>query len=116
MIFPQRPNSSWSNIIIALLGAFGAKKNVHFIAARRASASLNFGNISAQNSSDLTIECEGVKVGDIVSVSPPVYNDHCCFTGFVETDGEITVRFNNYSAAPINPAAGVFYVTAVPTA
>ncbi len=76
-------------------------------------ASLNFPNTLTLTSSDLTIAYPGAAVGDIVLLGTPVaaVNANSCYTAFVSAANVITVRFNNYSALPIDPAAGNFTVS-----
>ncbi len=42
---------------------------------------------------------------------PGVVLPDSCYTAFVDSSGSVTVRFNNYSAAPQQPAAGNFTVS-----
>lgn len=78
-------------------------------------ASLDFPNTAAQNSSDLTITVTGAAVGDVVllGVDNASVNANSCYTAFVSAANTVTVRFNNYSAAAIDPAAGTFRVSIV---
>lgn len=76
-------------------------------------ASLNFPDTVAQTSEDLTIPVTGAAVGDVVLLGVPAASvtANCCYTAFVNAADNVTVRFNNYSAGNINPAAGTFRVT-----
>ena len=80
-----------------------------------ATASLNFPNTAAQTSSDLTITVTGAADGDVVALGVPIasQNADSCFTAFVSAANTVTVRFNNYSAAPIDPATGTFRVSVI---
>lgn len=80
------------------------------------SDSLNFGNTLAQTSADLTIAVTGAVVGDYVVLGVPnaAVNADSCYTAWVSAGDTVSVRFNNYSAAPINPAAGTFNVMVIP--
>ena len=78
-------------------------------AAYSASATLDFPNTLAQQSSDLTITVTGAAVGDPVFLAIPAAPDaNSCYTAWVSAAGVVTVRFNNYSSAPIDPASGSF--------
>lgn len=78
-----------------------------------ATAALNFPNTAAQTSSDLTIAVAGAADGDAVVLGVPIaaLNADSCYTAFVSAAGVVTVRFNNYSAAAIDPASGTFRVS-----
>jgi len=75
-------------------------------------ATLNFGNTLAQTSGDLTITVTGAAVGDSVILDVPngATVADSCYTAFVSAANTVTVRFNNYSAGAINPAAADFTV------
>jgi hypothetical protein len=74
-------------------------------------ATLDFGSTAAQQSSDLTVAVTGAAVGDTVVVTPPAApNVNTSFTGFVSAADVVTVRFNNYSAAAVDPASGAYRV------
>jgi hypothetical protein len=76
------------------------------------SAALDFPNTLAQTSSDLTIAVTGAAVGDVVSLGIPsaAVNANSEYTARVSAANTVTVRFNNYSIAAINPASGTFKV------
>ena len=77
------------------------------------SATLDFASTAAQTSTDLTIvNVTGAADGDIVSVGMPnaSTNANSCFTAWVSAANTVTVRFNNYSAAAIDPASGTFKI------
>lgn len=78
-----------------------------------ATAALNFGSTAAQTSSDLTIAVTGAAVGDAVSLGIPAtaVNANSTFTAYVSATDVVTVKFNNYSAAPIDPASATFRVS-----
>jgi len=78
----------------------------------KGSATLDFGNTAAQTSADLTITVTGAADGDIVIVGPinASTNANSAFTAWVSAANTVTVRFNNYSAAAIDPASGAFKV------
>ena len=76
------------------------------------SATLDFGNTSAQNSSDLTVTVTGAADGDVVSLGVPngSVNANTCFTAWVSATNTVTVRFNNYSSGAVDPASGTFKI------
>ena len=76
------------------------------------SAALNFGNTLAQTSTDLTVAVPGARDGDQVTVGVPVGSivANSMYWGFVSANDVVTVRFCNFSAAAIDPAAGTFKV------
>ncbi len=80
-----------------------------------ATATLNFGNTNTNSSRDLTITVNGAAIGDVVMLGVPssAVNNNSCYTAWVSAVNKVTVRFNNYSAAGINPASGVFRVSVI---
>jgi hypothetical protein len=76
-----------------------------------ASATLDFPNTAAQQSSDLTIAVTGAAVGNPVFLAIPAAPDaNACFTAWVSAADVVSVRFNNYSAGAIDPASGTYRV------
>jgi hypothetical protein len=80
-----------------------------------ATAVLDFPNTVTLTSSDLTVAVIGAVSGDVVLLGVPTVsvNASSCYTAFVSAADTVTVRFNNYSAAPVNPASGTFRVSIV---
>ena len=76
------------------------------------SATLDFGSTAAQTSSDLTITVTGAADGDVVSLGVPnaSVNANTDYTAWVSAANTVTVRFNNYSSAAVDPASGTFKV------
>jgi hypothetical protein len=76
-------------------------------------ANLDFPLTAPFTSSDLTVAVTNAAVGDMVVVGfdPAGLDANSCYTGFVDSAGSVTVRFNNYSAAAIDPAARDFNVS-----
>jgi hypothetical protein len=76
------------------------------------SATLDFGNTTAQNSADLTITVTGAATGDVVSLGVPngSVSANTCFTAWVSATDTVTVRFNNYSSGAVDPSSGTFKV------
>lgn len=78
----------------------------------KGSATLDFGSTSAQTSAELTITVTGASDGDVVSVSPlnAAYNANTNYTARVSAANTVSVAFNNFSAAAVDPASAVFKV------
>jgi len=81
-------------------------------------ASLNFGNVLAQTSSDLTIAVAGAAISDQVALGVDAVSvkPNSSYGAWVSASGTVTVRFNNYSAAALDPDTGTFKVLVVQTA
>jgi hypothetical protein len=79
----------------------------------KASGTLDFSSTSAFTSSDLTVTVTGAAVGDIVMLGTPVQDANSTFTAYVSATNTVTIRMNNYSALPIDPASGTFKVYVV---
>jgi hypothetical protein len=78
-------------------------------------AALDFANTASNTSSSLTITVTGAADGDVVSLGVPgaAINANSNYSAYVSAANTVTVVFNNYSAAAINPASGTFRVTIV---
>jgi hypothetical protein len=77
-----------------------------------ATATLDFGSTAAQSSADLTISVTGAVVGDAVAIGlPAAPNASTSFTGWVSAADTVKVRFNNHSAAAVDPASGTYRAT-----
>lgn len=76
------------------------------------SATLDFPSTTTLLSADLTITVTGAADGDVVSLGVPnaAVNANTCYTAWVSSANTVTIRFNNYSALPVNPASGTFKV------
>jgi len=90
-----------------------AVSGTDYVRPLSASATLDFPSTAAQSSSEMTITVTGASDGDVVSVGVPnaSSNANSCFTARVSATDTVTVKFNNYSSAAINPASGTFKVT-----
>ena len=74
-------------------------------------ATLNFGEVAAQSSADLTVSVGGVKINDPVVVSGnDAISSGIILTGRVATANIVTVTCNNFSAGAINPASTEFNI------
>jgi hypothetical protein len=78
-------------------------------------AVLDFPNTLAQTSSDLTAAVTGARSGDAVLLGVPnaAVNANSSYTAWVSANDTVTIRFNNYSVAAINPASGTFKIAVV---
>ena len=74
-------------------------------------AILNFGEVAAQSSADLTVSLGGAKINDPVVVSGnDAISSGIILTGRVATANVVTVTCNNFSAGAINPASAEFNI------
>jgi hypothetical protein len=73
---------------------------------------LNFPSTNAQSNADLLLTVTGAIPGDVVSLGLPDISvpANSCYTAWVSAYNEVTVRFNNYSAAAQNPLNGTFRI------
>lgn len=77
-----------------------------------ATAALDFGNILAASSADLTITVTGAAVGDAVILGPPAAPDaSLTFLGFVSAADTVTVRAFNIGAVAVDQASMTFRAT-----
>lgn len=76
----------------------------------RASAVLDFPNLTAGSESQLTATVTGASVGDPVCVSPPVAfaTGLAVTAAWVSTANTVTIRVRNTTAGAIDPASGEF--------
>lgn len=76
------------------------------------SALLDFPNTLAQTSSDLNVSVPGARDGDHVELGVPnvSINANSMYFAWVSANDTVTVRFCNFSAGAIDPAAGTFKV------
>jgi hypothetical protein len=75
-------------------------------------ATLNFASTAANSSADLNVTLNGAASGDAISlgIPPEAMNANSTFTAWVSAANLVTVRFNNYSTAAIDPASGSFKI------
>jgi hypothetical protein len=82
-----------------------------------ASASLDFGSISAAASASLTIAVAGAAVGDAVALGlPAAPAAGIVFFAFVSAANTVTVRAMNITASSVDPAAATYTVDVLKTA
>lgn len=71
--------------------------------------SLNVANCLANTTTIQTFALSGLRVGDIMIVSAPTLNTGLgVVDAYVNTNGILTLRFVNSTAAPINPGVILF--------
>ena len=76
-----------------------------------ATATIDFGSISANLAADSDVTINGARANDICVVAPPGAPDaEITFTAFVESANTVTVRAANNSAGAVNPASGTYRV------
>lgn len=75
-------------------------------------ANLDFPATAKNVASDLTINIPGAAISDVVSLGVPAnaVMPNSCFTAWVSAADTVTIRFNNYSTANLNPPLGSFRV------
>lgn len=114
IIFYTTPSGSTSGtqrMSVETTGVKVGSSGSIFSSILSASATLDFGNTTTNNSTDLTITVTGAAVGDPVFLGLPAAPDaNTCFTAWVSATNTVTVRFNNYSAGAVNPASGSYRV------
>lgn len=94
-----------------LASAATARTNLGFLTA---TDSLDFGNILAAASADLTITVTGAAVGDAVILGPPAAPDSSLtFLAFVSAADTVTVRAFNVGSLAVDQAAMTFRVTVI---
>ena len=75
-------------------------------------ATLDFPNTSAQSSSDITVTYTGAQVGQPVMLGIPDGSalSNSSFSAWVQSAGNVRVRFNNYSGFALNPSSNQFTI------
>lgn len=75
-------------------------------------ANLDFPSTAKNVASDLTVAAPGAAIGDVVSLGVPAsaVMPNSCYTAWVSASDTVTIRFNNYSTANLNPPLGSFRV------
>lgn len=114
MIYPSQVQSSLPNLYKALLVTKGADSESPFMIARTQASTLDFGSTNAQTSSEKTVVFTGAKAGDLVQIQPATKTANVFYTGYVATDGIVTVRLNNYSSGSVNPASMSYVIRLTP--
>lgn len=79
-----------------------------------ATASLDFGSISAASQANLTITVTGAAVGDeVVMALPAAPAAGIVFNAFVSAANTVTIRASNITASPVDPGAATYGVIVV---
>jgi len=75
----------------------------------------DFPNTSAQSSSDITATVTGAVAGQPVWLGVPnsAVSANTSYSAWVSASNTVTIRFNNYSSASVNPSSGSFYVVVI---
>jgi len=77
-----------------------------------ATATLNFGSISANSSANLTMTVTGAKAGDAVFIGlPSAFEASLMAMGFVSATNTVTIKVHNASGGSVDPASGTFRAT-----
>jgi len=96
---------------------FVTSANTRYTLAKTLTATetLDFTNTAAQSSSNLTVTLTGAADGDAVSLGIPnsAVNDNSSYSAWVSAANTVTIRFNNYSSAAIDPANGTFRISVI---
>lgn len=75
------------------------------------SVALDFGNIPANDTAEMTTTLTGAVVGDLVTVTPATApTSGIMFSGYVSAADTITVRGANVTLSPINPTSITFSI------
>lgn len=81
---------------------------------RTARASLKFGSVPAYGGTqDMIVKVSGVSVGDAVSVTCATLATGLFVQGFVNEEGEVTVRLMNAKNGAVTPVTADYLITAV---
>jgi hypothetical protein len=80
-----------------------------------ATAALDFPSTATNLSANLTIAVAGAADGDVVVLGVPsaAVSANSCYTAYVSGANTVTVVFNNYGAATLNPASATFRVSII---
>lgn len=99
--FVQQTANGWTE---------SGRANTSTVLPTPGTATLNFGQVTAQSFADLSITATGAVVGDCVSLGVPTeaVTAGIAYTAWVSAANTVTVRAHNYTAGPLDPASGVF--------
>jgi hypothetical protein len=75
-----------------------------------ATATLDFGSVSANDDAELTASVGGAEVGQVATVSAPSLDSGLVASAYVSAAGTVTVRVSNVTAGAIDPASQDFYL------
>lgn len=88
----------------------------NYVTGLRTSATLDFPNTLAGQSSQLTISLPGAAIGDFAQASPgeaSLVIANTSFAAAVTAAGVVTVSFINSSAGAINPPSGIVQIRVI---
>ena len=96
------------------LNGFIAGSGVAITKVLSATASLDFGSISAVSQANLTITVTGAAVGDeVIMALPAAPAAGIVFNAFVSAANTVTIRASNITASPVDPAAATYGVIVI---
>lgn len=90
----------------------GQIKQIDLSGNLTATATLNFGSVSAQSYADLTVTVNGAVSGDAVSlgVTAGAIAAGIAYTAWVSAADTVTVRAHNYTGGAVDPGSGNFKI------
>lgn len=79
------------------------------------SATIDFGSIGAGGSTDGTVYVAGASIGDIVTLGLPIAQMGASriFTGYVTSQDNVTIRFENQTAGVVDLGSAVYNVVVI---
>jgi hypothetical protein len=77
---------------------------------KRVAATLDFPSVAAAGTQVLTQALPGIKAGDDCVVTPTTAIAGLVYSAYVSADDVVTVRCQNITAAPIDPASQVYRI------
>jgi hypothetical protein len=79
-----------------------------------ATATLDFGSISAASQADLTITVTGAAAGDeVIMALPAAPAAGIVFNAFVSAANTVTIRASNITGSPVDPASASYGVIVI---
>lgn len=76
-----------------------------------ATATLDFGSVSANDDAELTASVGGAQLGSVVAVSAPSLDSGLVASGYVSAAETVTVRVSNVTVGAIDPASQDFLIS-----
>lgn len=112
IVFPPAPSNTLSTVIYTNSGAGNSNVQMVFNPVFYTNATLNFPQISANNSTNLVVNITGVVTNSVVTVSASVetFTNRVVYVGFVTNAGIVVVQGVNFSASTIDPPSGSFNI------
>jgi hypothetical protein len=105
------PATNTSTGITSALG-YAPATNDYNVSTFYTNCVLDFPQISAQTSTNLSVTVTGVVTNSVVTVSasPTTWTNRVIYVGFVTNINTVIIQAVNFSAAAINPPSGLFRV------